>query len=73
MKRFLSALLALVALVAVGCSAGSSAKVSSPETKFDFGDVPVTADVQKHDFVIKNDGTADLKITGVQVKLLKGC
>jgi hypothetical protein len=73
LKRILLALMALVALIAVGCSAGGAPKAGSPEAKFDFGDIPTTADMQYHDFVIRNDGASDLKIGDVQVKLLEGC
>lgn len=72
MKRILMALAAVVLLLA-GCSASGPAKAVAPELKFDFGDVPVTSDMKTHDFVIKNEGQGDLKITGVQVKLLQGC
>jgi ABC-type glycerol-3-phosphate transport system substrate-binding protein len=73
MKRLLAALLALVALVAVGCSSGAP-KAAAPEVKFDYGDVPTTeAEPRNHEFVIKNEGTGDLKIADVQVKLLQGC
>ncbi|MDF2629096.1 MAG: hypothetical protein K0R39_2927 [Symbiobacteriaceae bacterium] len=73
MKRLLALLLALTALVAVGCSAGGAPKVTTPEAKYDFGDVLTTEDPKYHEFFIKNEGKGDLKISGVQVKLLKGC
>lgn len=74
MKQNLFTLLAVVALLA-GCSAAGTGtpRAVAPETQFDFGDVPVTAPVKNHDFVIKNEGTGDLKITGAKVKLLQGC
>lgn len=73
MKRLFALLLALTALVAVGCSGGGAPKVTTPEAKYDFGDVLTTEDPKYHEFFIKNDGKGDLKISGVQVKLLKGC
>lgn len=73
MKRLFAAVLAVVALLAVGCSGGGAPKAVAPESKFDFGDVPTTAEMKHHTFQIANEGTGDLKITGVQVKLLKGC
>jgi hypothetical protein len=63
------------AVLLAGCSSGTP-KAASPETKYDFGDVPVVTDMSQgktREFVIKNEGTGDLKITGVQVKLLQGC
>lgn len=73
MKRLLALLLALTALVAVGCGSGGAPKVTTPEAKYDFGDVLTTEDPKYHEFFIKNEGKGDLKISGVQVKLLKGC
>lgn len=74
MKRLFALLLALTALIAVGCgSAGGAPKVTTPEAKYDFGDVLTTEDPKYHEFFIKNEGKGDLKISGVQVVLLKGC
>lgn len=73
MKRLLVALLALAALLAVGCSGGGAPKATTPEAKYDFGDVLTTEDVKYHEFFIKNEGKGELKILGAQVKLLKGC
>lgn len=72
MKRLLLAL-AAAALLLAGCAAGGPPKAVAPELKYDFGDVPVTAEMKTHEFVIKNEGQGDLKITGAQVKLLQGC
>lgn len=75
MKRILLLVLTLAAFLAVGCSSGTP-KATSPETRFDFGDVVMTDDmndVKRHEFFIKNDGTGDLKLSDLQVKLLKGC
>lgn len=76
MKRLAGAvLLAALALLAAGCSKGSP-KAVTPETSHDFGDVPVVSDMQDarvKEFVIMNDGTADLRLRDVQVKLLEGC
>jgi len=76
MKRILALLLVLTAVLAVGCSGGGSPKATTPETKFDFGNVVMTNDhndAKKHEFFIKNEGTADLKLSDLQVKLLEGC
>lgn len=76
MKRMLMALLLLAAVVVAGCGGGAP-KAATPVTKHDFGDVPMTTDHEKDtrtkEFVIKNEGTGDLKLSDVQVKLLKGC
>jgi|GEM_PF-2687744 len=76
MKRILAVLLALTALLAVGCSGaagGGAPKATAPELKYDFGDIPTTEDPKYHEFFIKNEGGSDLKISGAQVKLLQGC
>lgn len=73
MKRVLALVLALAALLAVGCSGGGAPKATAPETKYDFGDVLTTEAEKRHEFFIKNEGKGDLKIEAVQVKLLKGC
>lgn len=74
-KRLCLALAAVLVLLA-GCSrAGAPVAVGAP-LKHDFGDVPVVTDMnlaKTKEFVIRNEGTADLKLTGVQVKLLQGC
>ncbi|HYF94636.1 MAG TPA: hypothetical protein VD969_20685 [Symbiobacteriaceae bacterium] len=73
MKRFLTILLALAAVLAVGCSGGGAPKATAPETKYDFGNVLTTEDPKYHTFYIKNEGKGDLKLSDVQVKLLQGC
>lgn len=75
MKRILLGLLLLLALAAAGCGGGAPAVVA-PETSYDFGKVPMSNDpdaTRYKEFVIKNEGTGNLKLTGVDVKLLKGC
>lgn len=72
MKKWLLALTAAALLVA-GCSGGGAPKAVAPEMTFDFGDVLTTADTKTHEFAIKNEGTGDLKLGDVQVKLLQGC
>lgn len=76
MKRFALGLVALVATLVVGCSGGGGPKVVTPETKVDFGDVVMTPDhkdAKTREFVIKNEGTGDLKLSDIQVKTLQGC
>ncbi|HWI62890.1 MAG TPA: hypothetical protein VNT75_13675 [Symbiobacteriaceae bacterium] len=73
MKRILALVLALAALVAVGCGGGGAPKATTPEAKYDFGDILTTEAEKTHEFFIKNDGKGDLKIESVQVKLLQGC
>jgi len=79
MKRRLAGLMALVLVALAGLLAGCGGappKAVTPETWFDFGDVPVTNDMaaaRNKDFVIKNEGTGDLKLSDIQVKLLEGC
>lgn len=74
MNRILPVLL-LLAVVLTGCAgaAGSTPKAVTPVTEHNFGDIPTTADVKTQEFTIKNEGTGDLKISGVQVKLIEGC
>lgn len=67
--------LLLAALLLVGCAARAP-KAATPETRHDFGDVPVATtaeDVKTKEFVIRNEGTADLELGEAQVKLLEGC
>lgn len=78
MPRFLAAILTLVALLGLaGCAGGGGApKAATPVTTHDFGDVPVSSDPKEtrtKEFVIQNAGTADLKLSNLQVKLLEGC
>lgn len=73
LKRVLALVLALAALLAVGCSGGGAPKATTPEAKFDFGDVLTTEAEKTHEFIIKNEGKGDLKIESAQVKLLQGC
>ncbi|HEY3367202.1 MAG TPA: hypothetical protein VGK74_19270 [Symbiobacteriaceae bacterium] len=76
MRKFLLALAVVMTVLIAGCSgtvSGGAPKATSPETTFDFGDVPVTADMLHHSFTIQNTGNADLKLSDVQVKLLQGC
>lgn len=75
MKRSLAIILAVLALLAAGCSKGTP-KAVVPETSHDFGNVPVITDMrdaQLKEFIIRNDGTGDLKLAKAQVKLLEGC
>lgn len=76
MKYARLTLLVGAALVATGCSSGAPQAVA-PETSYDFGDVPVVTDMVRgakyKEFVIRNDGTKDLKLSNIQVKLLEGC
>jgi hypothetical protein len=69
-------LLAGVLLLA-GCSAaGKAPKAVVPEDSIDFGDLPVVSDMNQaktKTFVIKNEGTGDLKLSDLQVKTLEGC
>lgn len=74
MKRIVVALM-LALLLAAGCSRGTP-KAVTPETSHNFGDVPVITDMKKaglKEFLIANEGTSDLKLKGVKVKLLEGC
>ncbi len=80
MKRRLTGLAVLVlitlTLVLVAGCGGAPPKAVTPETWFDFGDVPVVTDMagtRYKEFAIKNEGTGDLKLSDVQVKLLEGC
>ncbi|MGE5672665.1 MAG: hypothetical protein ACM3XM_02090 [Mycobacterium leprae] len=54
-----------------GC--GGKPKATAPQTEFDFGDLPVTADMQHHSFTVQNTGNGDLKLTGISVVTLQGC
>lgn len=76
MKRIFLGLLLALALAAAGCGAGGAPTAVAPETSYDFGPVPMSNDpaaTRYKEFVIKNEGTGDLKLSGVDVKLLKGC
>lgn len=76
MKRAFYALLLSISLVVAGCSAAGTPKAVTPETSVDFGNVPVVVDMtqaQRKRFVIKNEGTANLKLSKIQVKVLQGC
>lgn len=73
MKRTILSLL-LIAVLA-GCSRAAPRAVTS-EAAYDFGDVPVAIDMTQtrlKEFVIMNDGTADLRLTGIDVQVLEGC
>ena len=76
MRRLFLTALAGATLLLSGCSSGTP-KVVLPESSFNFGDVPVVQDMHKdakhHLFVIKNEGTANLRITSANVRLLQGC
>lgn len=76
MRRFFWGVLISVVLLA-GCSTASKQpKAVAPEQKVDFGNVPVVTDMSQakvKEFEIRNEGTADLRIKDVQVKLLQGC
>jgi len=66
---------AVSAVLLTGCSSGVP-KVVTPETSFNFGNVPVVTDMRDgktHEFVIKNEGTGNLRLSNIQVKLLEGC
>lgn len=75
MRKLTLLLLAVAAVLVAGCSSGSGGppRATSPELTYDFGDVPVTADMKHHTFTIRNEGGADLKLSDLQVKLLQGC
>lgn len=80
MKRRFTGLLALVLIAATGLlvagCGGAPSKAVTRETWFDFGDVPVVTDMagtRYKDFAIANEGTGDLKLSDIQVKLLEGC
>lgn len=74
MRHWIPSLLLALALLA-GCAKGLP-KAATPETEYDFGDVPVTADMSQaelKEFVIKNEGTANLQLGQVQIKTIEGC
>ncbi|MFZ5814543.1 MAG: hypothetical protein ACOY93_04495 [Bacillota bacterium] len=77
MKRIGLALLTLLALLLAGCAgSGGSPVAAVSETRYDFGNVPMSRDkkdTRTHEFTIRNEGTADLKLGEPQVKLLEGC
>jgi len=70
--RRLALVFLLTLAVLAGCAKGAP-KAVTPETEFDFGDVPVTSEVRVKEFVISNDGTADLKLGQAKVETLEGC
>lgn len=75
LNKVTATLLALLAVAVVGCTAGTP-KAVVPQTRHDFGDVPVVADMSKvrvKEFVIKNEGSGNLKLSDIQVKTLEGC
>lgn len=75
MRRGLLGLVA-GALLLAGCSAAGVPKAVTPVASHDFGDVPVTNDMKAarlKQFEIKNEGTANLKLSNLQVRLLEGC
>lgn len=73
------ALTALAAALLAGCSAapaGGAPKAVAPETSHDFGNVPVVTDMRlarTKQFTIKNEGTGDLRLSNLRVKVLEGC
>ena len=74
MKRAVLLLVVALALLA-GCSKGTPKAVTG-ETEHDFGEVPVTNDMSQaklKEFVIANDGTADLRLSNIQIEVLEGC
>ncbi|HYG60420.1 MAG TPA: hypothetical protein VD902_20305 [Symbiobacteriaceae bacterium] len=77
MKRLLAAAVTTAAVLVAGCSGGGTPKAVTPETEVNFGDVRMTTDHVKDtvskEFFIKNEGTGDLKLSDLQVKLLQGC
>jgi len=76
MKRIAFVALAALTVLLAGCTVAGKPKAVTPDTKVDFGDVPVVADMnqaKKKEFVIWNEGTAALKLSDVKVKLLEGC
>lgn len=77
MRRRLLPLLGLLALLLAGCSAiGGTPRAVAPETRHDFGDLPTSLNAKDrrfHEFVIRNEGTGDLKLQEPELKLLEGC
>lgn len=74
LKRAVLLLVVALALLA-GCSKGAPKAVTG-ENEHDFGDVPVSNDMSQaklKEFVIANDGTADLRLSSVQVEVREGC
>lgn len=75
MKRVLLSLIS-GALILVGCSTSGVPKAVTPVDSHDFGNVPVTNDMKAarlKRFEIKNEGTSNLKLSNLQVRLLEGC
>lgn len=75
-------LLVSTLLLVTGCgdTAGTAAsgvpKAVTPMTSFDFGNVPVTTDMngaRLQQFFIENAGTASPRLSDIQVKTLEGC
>jgi len=74
--RRLPFLLLAVLLLLVGCFAGGVPRAVAAETRFDFGNVPVSSDMKDaklKQFLIKNEGTGSLRLRDLQVKTLEGC
>lgn len=46
-------------------ASGGTPKLIVSEENYDFGDISMAKGLAKHNFTVKNDGDADLKITGV--------
>jgi len=78
MRQVLLLLVALMLLAGCGATAsgGGQPKAVVPELKVDFGNVPVSSnmnDAKIKRFLIQNAGTGNLRFGQVQVKLLDGC
>lgn len=76
MKRFLPVILLFLAALLAGCSAGGTPEAITPETEHNFGNVPVTNNMNEAKlkwFSIKNSGSAALRLSDIQVKTLEGC
>lgn len=71
-----AALLAGCATGRGGTNAGAAPRAVTPVTRYDFGDVPVTTDMNDarlKQFVIQNQGGANLELGVPEVRLLDGC
>ena len=74
-RGFVTAML-LASIAIAGCSGGGTPKAVTPVTTHDFGNVPVVTDMKdgkQQAFIIQNEGTGDLRLSNLQVKLLEGC